>query len=422
MVEVMPFKGILYNSEKIEDLSKVIAPPYDVISESGQDYYYKLHPNNIIRLILGKKFPDDNENNNRYTRSAEFLKNWLEKGILKPDEKPAFYIYEQYFCLKENVCFNRKGLIALVKLEDIEAKMILGHEKTHSEPKKDRFALMDACKAQFSQIFCFYPDGDSIKEVLERESKGEPIIEARDKDGIVNRLWRINDEKTIEDIKKGMTKKRLFIADGHHRYVTSLAFRDSSKLESAKYTMMYMVEEKDYGLLILPFHRIIYGLENFDQEKFLEELKKHFVVEAKEKTEMLDDMVKRSGHLFGLYFGDNRYFLLTLKDEKILDEINNKKSKELKELDVTILHDLIIKKILGLGEEKVKKLENIKYSMNLDEAIETVKSKQGQILFILNSTKIEQVKKIALKGEKMSQKSTCFYPKISSGLVMRKID
>ncbi|HJO55471.1 MAG TPA: DUF1015 domain-containing protein, partial [Candidatus Scalindua sp.] len=258
MATILPFKGLRYNPEKIKDISKVITPPYDVISEKERDDYYELHPDNIIRLILSKDLPSDDQSNNKYTRSAESYDKWRKEETLKEEAKPAIYIYAQEFTLSDKK-YTRRGFISLVKLEDFQTGEIYPHEHTLAKPKEDRMNLMKACNANLSQVFTFFEDEDAeISDLLHKMSEAGPDINFTDIYGVKNSLWAIKDKAVIEKLIVQMKDRALFIADGHHRYETALFYRDfvkgteSNEDSPADYIMMMCVSMEDSGLVILP--------------------------------------------------------------------------------------------------------------------------------------------------------------------------
>ncbi|MFN3476904.1 MAG: DUF1015 family protein, partial [Candidatus Methylomirabilales bacterium] len=267
MASIAPFRGIRYNPEKIGDLSLVVAPPYDVITPSAQDQYYAKHPWNVIRLILGKELLGDDDQKNRYTRACEFFHRWLNEGVLVQDPTPSLYLYEQRFLHpRTGESLRRLGFLALVRLEPWNARVVFPHERTLEKPKRDRLALIRACSANFEPVFAFYPDPlETVQALLEEEAEKGPALDFLD-EGIEHRLWLLQDEGRIREIVEAFQGERLFIADGHHRYETALAFRD--ELEKAdpappevkakrpyQYVMMLLVSAHDPGLVILPTHR-----------------------------------------------------------------------------------------------------------------------------------------------------------------------
>lgn len=440
MAKIIPFKGVIYNAKKVGDLNKVMAPPYDVIPEKYQDELYSRHPNNVIRLILGKTSPADTAQDDRYTRAASDFKKWISDGILEKDEKPAIYYYTQTYTLKDGTKITRKGFMALSRLEEFGKGGIHPHEKTLSGPKADRLKLMQACGANFSCIFSLYSDpAHAIKAELEKAiGKNAPLIEAIDDDGIVNKVWRVEDSNVISTVAKMMENRALFIADGHHRYETALNFRrymaektgSNAGDEPWNYVLMYFSNMDDDGMTIWPTHRVLHSLKGFEADKFLSECSKYFDVQeikfdnASESKARKDffSRIEKAGQertSFGLYIkGKNAYVVLKLKAADTMDKVfGNTIPEVFKSLDVTVLHSLVLSKILGVTQESQEKQENLVYVKNSDEAINTANKEPNQLVFLLNPTKIEQVKAVAEAGFVMPQKSTYFYPKLLSGLV-----
>jgi len=443
MATIRPFRGILYDKEKIGDFSMVTAPPYDVISSSEQEELYELSDFNVIRLILGKELAGDTDEHNKYTRARLAFQDWLQTNVLRQDDSPSIYIYEQEHELKNGARAKRIGFIALVKLEPLETGRIRPHEKTLSRPKQDRFNLLKTARASFCQIFGLYSDPkNEINPILEDESQAEPEIEVVDNDLVTHRLWRIDKPLVSEAIAGIMSDKTLYIADGHHRYETALKFQDEmmknttdpNGAELFNYAMMTLVEMNNQELTVLPIHRVLKNVNENDIRRLTENLKLYFdmeTIEFDDDTEenqraVFFDRLKTRGkkaHVFGMYSGNSKYYLLTLKDEQILDKVlKEKHTKKWKKLDVAILHSLIIDYLLhvkGTDSEIQAHIEHIK---DEDEAIELVDSKRFQLAFFLNPTKLDQIKDISSQGEVLPQKSTFFYPKLLSGLVMFRLD
>ena len=443
MADVIPFRGILYNQEKIGDMSKVVAPPYDVITPGLQDALYRRHPYNIVRLILGKIEPDDRPGCDRYSRAADELRRWKDEGVLVRDERPAIYCYTQTYTV-DGSKRTRKGFIALSRLEAFGKGRVYPHESTLAGPKQDRLKLMEACRANFCCIFSLYRDDRTVTSLLEegiRESA--PIIDILDDDGIENRLWRIDDPEVIKGISSAMEGRRLFIADGHHRYETALTYRNMMKEKTAgftgreafNYVMMYFSSMDDEGLAIMPTHRVVHSIEGFEPVSFLKRCTEYFDVDEitfedggePKARERLAGLMKHKGQslpAFGLYIrGLNAYHLLTLKSRDIMDRVSSGSMPEVfKELDVTILHSLVLSRILGLTEESQKRQENIIYIKDLSTAIDETRKGKNQLAFLLNPTRIEQVKAVAEAGYVMPQKSTYFYPKLLSGIVINSLE
>ena len=455
MAAIIPIKGLRYNQQKVGSLADVVTPPYDVIDAAAQDSYYKRHPYNIIRLEYGRILPGDSEKNNRYTRAAANYREWIQENILVPETKPAIYLYEQEFTAggKNKI---RSGIICGVRLEPYESGVVLPHEETMSKHKADRLELMRACRANFSPVFSLYADQENgIIASLKESVKGEhPDISFTDDSGEMHRIWVVSDPEAINKAQRIMEEKRIFIADGHHRYETALNYKKEREAagENAavinaepayNYVMMTLVNLYDPGLVILPTHRLIKDVKSLDKKHLVEQLKENFAVEeyelepARGNFRQLLGMLETSGtagmeqpekkdkahrHAFGLYAGDNKFYLLTLKDSVDLTQIMPKeKSRAWQKLDVSILHTLIIEKYLGICGELRARADHITYTREEEGALELVDRGEYQLVFFLNPTLIEEVTMVAGQGEKMPQKSTFFYPKVITGLVINQL-
>jgi len=443
MAEIVPFRGVLYNPAKVGDLNKVMAPPYDVISPKKQDELYERHPNNIIRIILGKTTPEDTQGSDRYSRSAVDLEKWLGEGVLAHDEKPALYYYTQTYT-QDGSKHTRKGFIGLSRLVDF-GKGIHPHEKTLSGPKADRLKLMQACDANMSCIFTLYSDPVlRVNKLLEAASAGKaPDIDVTDDDGIVNRIWRVDDQQTLNGVTESMNDKSLFIADGHHRYETALNYRNEMRAKAGSYTgnepfnfiMMYFSNMDDEGMTIWPTHRVVHSLKDFDADAFLSKCKEYFDCrefayaassEPEVRASFLKELEKSGAKTvsLGLHLrARDIYYLLSFKSNDMMDKVFGDSIPEVfKGLDVTVLHSLVFARILGMTQEAQEKQQNLIYVKSYDEAISACSNDQNQLVFLLNATKIEQVKSVALAGFVMPQKSTYFYPKLLSGLTLNLFD
>lgn len=439
MVKLFPFKGIHYNTKKIKNLSKVMAPPYDVISSEYQDELYQNSDFNVVRLILGKHFPSDGEYNNCYVRAGAFLNGWLRHKIMLKDEKPAYYVYEQKFSVHGKK-FSRIGFIGLLRLEDLGKGKVFPHEETYPKAKLDRLQLFRATNANFESIFAIYSDEKNKSlRICKQFMRKKPLIEAKDRDGVIHRIWRMESKSAISRLTLEMKDKSVFIADGHHRYEASLRFKDELKLRNTKFTedepynhvMMYFSPLEDKGLVVLPIHRVVRQLVYFDPARFEQDLTHYFEITPypatkrsapKIRKKLMKDLEKigREKHAFGLYLGHYRYFLLTLRDENIMDElIPEEKGKTWKRLDVNILHYTIFDRLLNIAKETESK---IIYTKSDEEAVDLVDNKGNTMAFLLNPTKIEEVIAISSKLEKLPHKSTYFWPKLLSGLVMRQFE
>ena len=443
MVLIAPFRGIHYNSDVIEDLSHVITPPYDVISLEAREHYYQKHPYNIIRIILGKALPQDDKTNNKYTRASAFFQQWLSTGILKVETSPKIYLYEQDFYYNDGLV-TRRGFVSLVRLEEFSSKTILPHEKTMDKPKEDRLQLLRTCKANFSQIFALYSDPSrNISKFLKEEYSKEPSIHIKDNEGVDNRIWPIDDPDLIQFIQSEMSTKTLFIADGHHRYETCLLYRDEMRSihrdftgkEPYNFSMMYLTNMDEEGLIILPCHRV---LKNVDDVKFANlqsGLSKYFdetIIEfdsndrSQKKTKFFNTLsrLSKKKQSFGMYKkGDTVYRVLTLKNEKFIDEkLGKTLEKPLKELDVVILDQIILGELLGISEQDIREEAFVSYTKNADQAFDSIHKGEAKLAFIMNPTKVEQVRAVARLMKKMPQKSTFFSPKLPTGLIINNLD
>lgn len=439
MAEIIPFKGLKYNPEKIKNINDVIAPPYDVILDNEQKELHDRHPNNIIRLILGEEFVNDDINNNRYTRSANFLNSWLKDNILIQEESPAIYVYKQEFYV-EGRKKTRTGFIALLKLENYEKGIVLPHERTLSKPKTDRLRLLRACRTNFDKIFSLYQDPSYIiNQIIDKEIDSlYPMIDVVDTDKIRHIIWPIFNQEAQNKIINEMKNKQVFIADGHHRYETSLNFRDEiegstrnySHLHSYNFRMMTFINMDDPGLIILPAYRLIRDLK-INTQQLEKKIDKFFNIENLNFSSLEEELQQRKNmfyemetrnmlHIFGMYLL-KKYYLLILKDYKIMDELAKDQSSNWKKIDVAILHHLLIEHIMELSTKELEYNHNILYIKDKDYAFELVKKGEYQLSFFVNPTKIDDVKKIALNQEKMPGKATYFYPKLISGLIMQKL-
>lgn len=433
MAHIIPFRGLRYHES--ENLTAVTTPPYDIISPKEQEKYYEQSEHSVIRLELGKEYENDTPENNRYTRSATTLKEWIDEQVLCFENKPAIYLYEEIFSMPNGEIKSFKGFISLVELEEFSKKIVLPHEETLSKAKTDRFNLMDATHANFSQIYCLYMDSQkTLTDLITKISAKEPDVSFTAADGIRQNLWIVTDEKTIDAVQAGFADKQLFIADGHHRYETALNYRNKMREENPdyqkddlfNYVMMMLVEMDDPGLVVLPTHRMVKNLEHFDENEVIEKLSGVFVsdkitVKANAAKEMESALSAHTeDKTFAFYTGKDYFYLLTLTDKSAMKQHIKDKSDAWLGLDVAILHTLILGDVFGIDMENMANQKNLVYTRYADEAVEGVKSSEYQCSFLLNATKVREIKDVSLANEKMPQKSTYFYPKLITGLVMNK--
>jgi len=410
MPEIKPFRALMYNTDKVGDLIKVLAPPYDVISPQEQDEYYSLSPYNIVHLDLGKTDPLDTDRNNQYTRARKFLTEWLKEKVFIEDRTPSIYIYEQEY---ENI--KRAGFVALLRLEE-PGHGVFPHEETYLQHRLDRLNILRYCRANFSPIFFLYsPSSRDINEVI-RNTKRERTTASFKFQGVINRLWRVCDSSSIQVFIREMKNRQVFIADGHHRYEVSLKFSKEEK--NAGYIMGMFVSMEEKGLRILPTHRLIKTDFRFDTPEFFTILERYFYVR---KFSSLQDMFSHFHTRllgFGMYFGKDTYYLLSVRNiKKIEHGFEANLPPCWRRLNMVILHHFFFHQILKVGEVPEK---NIKYVTDELEAKKLVDLGVYNAAFFLNSIKPEVVRDIALSGERMPHKATYFYPKPLSGLLIYK--
>jgi uncharacterized protein (DUF1015 family) len=417
MAEIKAFRGLRYNLSKV-DLQEVTTPPYDIISPPQQEEYYQRSPFNMIRLDLGKTYPSDNADDNRYTRAAADFSAWQESGILLKDAEPRLYVYRQSW--RDNDCSREvTGIVCLVKLEELGSG-ILPHEKTLSKPKADRRALLEACHANFSQVFSLYWNGDTnVKGILSETAAGAAEDEATDKDGVRHQLWSISEGDRIQTISGALTGKRLLIADGHHRYETSLNFAKDMRAGGARdeglgYIMMYLVDMATEDLVILPTHRLV-KLAGFDPDLFLERLAPLFEIEPLDSTAA--PAVDQAEVTFGVY-ARGRHLRLRAERRRLADLIEGPQAPEWKSLDTALLQETVLRPVLGIDSGDSR----LSFTQDADYAIEAVDNGQADLALFVQPTDMAQVAAAAEVGEKMPQKSTYFYPKPLTGLVLNKLD
>lgn len=440
MAEIQPFRGIRYNSEKVR-LEEVITEPYDRIPPPLQEEYYLRSPYNVVRIILGKDDDPEHPEKNKYRRAKIYLDEWEKKGILIREDQEALYLYEQEFQVKGE-SKKRMGLIGRVRLEEFSSRKVLPHEKTFPKHKIDRLNLLRETNTNTGQIFLLYKDderkvSEALDKALERAVLG---AEVKDEIDYVHRLWIIKEKEDIQKIQEAMADKVLIIADGHHRYETSLNYknelleqiREVKGDESFHYIMMTLFRIDDPGLVILPTYRLVKGLGKLSKEGLRELLSPYFEITEIEWPDVSDtspleevqERINSESHNLAAFIAlFKTFFLFHLKSEDILDqEIKEEKSREWKRLDVAILHSLIIDKLEALSSGPFSLENNVSYIRDLDLGIEKVIDGEFQMIFLLKPTLLPKIREIVEKGEVMPQKSTDFFPKLKSGLVMNPLD
>lgn len=442
MALIKPFRGILYDQAKVKRLEDVVAPPYDVISEQDRQRYAERHPNNVVRLILSPVRPDDTDRDNRYTRAAGHFFSWLESGVLRRDPRPAFYVTEMDF-KNEGRLRTRLGLIALVRLEDFGTGGILPHEKTFSATKADRFRLMQACHANFSPIFSLFPDRDErVVQALRSGIEGRtPDLDFKEVIGYRHRLWRVTDAEFQEEISRRLAHDPLFIADGHHRYETALNYRDDMERRggardveaSHHYVMMYLCSLKDPGLVMRPVHRLLRGLPREATAHFRDRAARFFDIETVEtasedpsmaRTDLLKKVHAGAGHgvIGAVIRGHKRLYVLRVKPGVMDGVFDGRIPAVLRQLDVTVATRLILQETLGFDEAALDDESRISYTSRTPKAFEAVDAGRCDMALILNPTRLSHVEEVSRAALIMPRKSTYFFPKVLSGLVINKID
>ncbi len=438
MADIIPFKGIHYNPEKIDDFSDVVAPPYDVISPREQEQFYRRHPNNVIRLILGKIKKTDTPQDNSYTRAANFLKTWMKEQILVRDPVPALYLSSVDFHIEDRP-ITRFGLVALVRVEPFEKGIILPHEKTFSKVKSEQLELMKSCHANFSPIFSLYSNHNDILNTLKQSAtKRAPDLRMYDSNGFLQQIWKITDEAVHQRVLETMAPKTIFIADGHHRYETALNYRnwvasntpDFSDNHPANFILMSLSSMEDPGLVILPAHRILREVDAETLSTFEKRADPYFEItpfafQPHEIDTVRDRFItqlhlKKEQNCIGMFLKNRDAFILLTLKPGVMDALfSNEIPESLRNLDVTVLTRLIFMEILGFDQNRLDNEKLITYSSKVKEAIEIVRSENYDVTFILNPTKMEQVRQVAEEGLIMPRKSTYFYPKVISGHILR---
>ncbi len=419
MVEILPFEGIQYDKDKIEDMEDVITQPYDKISDEKQEEYYEKNKYNYCKLILPKE-------ENRYEVASERLRKWMEEEILNREDEPGIYVYFQDFEVLGDT-YTRKGFISAVKLHPFEEEVVLPHEETHKGPKIDRLNMLRATEKNLEAGFMLYsdPEEETI-DLFEDVAEKEPLYEATDDLGVHSRVWKISDEKEIEKVKEVLKDEQVVIADGHHRYETAVTYRDEMREKNPDYEdreafnwrMTYMVPVEDPGLKILPGHRLL--LKEEIQDAHIEELKDYFEIEEIDEDAYDEYLEENDDTTSFVLFDDERTLGLRLKNREAIEKFMSEDySEDYKELDVVVLRDVIFEGIMDLEELHID--DDISYERWSEDAVGKVEKGEGTVAFLVNATRPEQVLSVAKNGERMPQKSTDFYPKANSGFMMMDI-
>jgi uncharacterized protein (DUF1015 family) len=425
MADIAGFRGVLYDSARVE-ASKVLAPPYDVIDPTERQRLADLDPHNCVRVILPE---GEGEGDQRYTNAAQFLKAWIAEGVLRRDPRPAIYRYNQVFTHDDLGAepVTRRGFIAAVRLHRFDERVILPHERTLKGPKIDRLKLFKATQSHPSQIFTLYsdPQGEADAALAAAESQ-QPVIDGLTEDGTRHIVWRVDDPQVIARVAQIMAGRHLYIADGHHRYETMLAYRDYRREQgdsSADFGTLFLANMDDPGLIVLPTHRLVHSLPSFSLDDLRRRAAESFAVttvtgaavSANRVRALLAEHGQRAASLALVVPGNDDVTLLTYKGAA-------SGASAVEQLDVALLHTLIFEQILGIDRAAQEAKTNLEYIKDTGKALAAIADGQGQACFLMNPTPVAQVRAVSDAGECMPQKSTFFYPKIASGVVWRVLD
>jgi uncharacterized protein (DUF1015 family) len=439
MADIHPFRAFRYDPRQVVP-AQVVTQPYDKITPALQEHYYAASPHNLVRIILGRREENDNPANNVYSRAAGYFRDWRRQGILRQDSQPSIYSYSQRFTLPGSKTeLERRGFIALGRVEDYSAGVVFRHEQTLAKPKADRLDLLRATRGHFGQIFIVYEDSGQIDLLL--GTSADPDITVTDEYGVLHRVWQVSDPGLINAVQVAMSDKKLIIADGHHRYETALTYRNESRAADSsiknsgsgaapyEFVMMTFVNMNSPGLVILPTHRLVHSLVSFSEEDFRKAARAFFDVDeidAKLDAPSAVAMLRESGRAGTsiLAVTANRAFLLHHPNPNT-PEVFAGVSLRQQALDVVQLHKCLLEGVLSLSEESIRNQQNISYVRDAAEALSQVRGgsgKRADIAFLLNPCRMAQVRDIAFGGEVMPQKSTDFYPKLLSGLTAYALD
>jgi uncharacterized protein (DUF1015 family) len=434
MADIIPFRALRYDLQQVA-AAQVVTQPYDKITAAMQERYYAVSPYNLVRIILGRKEAGDNNANNVYTRAAAYSRDWRAQGILRHDSSPSFYAYTQAFSAPSGSRCERRGFIALGRVEDYSAKVVFRHEQTLSKPKADRLELLRATRVHYEQLFLLYEDSGDIDSLLVPGLEAPPGIDVADEYGVTHRVWQIADRGLILRVQEKMRDKKLVIADGHHRYETALNFRDECRSAASgranpdapyEYVMMTFVNMNDPGLLVLPTHRVVHSLNSFSADDFLNASRALFAVEeidaaldAPRATALLAERGRRGTALLAVTA--NRALILH-SPKPAGEQFMAGLSARQQSLDVVQLHKILLEGVLKLSEESIRNQQNLSYLREASEALEMVRKGTANIAFLMDPCPVKQVRDVALAGEVMPQKSTDFYPKLLSGLTAYALD
>jgi uncharacterized protein (DUF1015 family) len=429
MAVTKPFRGVRYNPERIADLSEVISQPYDRVRHGLQDKYYAQSDYTIVKIIKGRELETD-DGENVYTRARDYLHTWLENEVLIREGMPALYVLHQTFTLPDGESYTRKAFTTALEISTFDEGIVLPHERTLAGPKVDRLNLVRATETYFGSIFMLYPDEENrVNNIVEHAIQDLSPFVVRElfESEVEQRFWVLTDPHVIAQVVAEMEPKvNLIIADGHHRYETAINYRDEMRAKfpdapanaGFNYRMVTLVSMSDPGLVILPTHRLIHSYSAKTSKEVIADAGATFHVQTVPDREALETALGEAtpeAPRIGFYDGD--FAVFTLKSPEAMAEVVPGRDPAWQMLDVSILHELLIERVMGLSQESVERKENIEYLRDVDMGYEQVDKGQADFLFVMNPTRMDQVRACTAAGAKMPQKSTDFYPKIISGLV-----
>ncbi len=437
MPEFIPFRGLRYNEAIVGDLANVLTPPYDVISPAQQDAFYAAHPNNIIRLVLNRAEPGDTDEDSRPARAAGILDSWRQQGILQQDTKPAYYLTAVDFTI-DGRPLSRFGIIGRIRVEPFEKGTILPHERTFSKVRSEQMKLLRASRGNFCPIFSIFSDADGVIQNIARSiAVNPPETSLRDAQGVTHRMWRITDETIQNAITGAFQKTTIYIADGHHRYETALAYQREmaatlpkmDRRHPANFVMMYLSSLEDPGLVILPAHRLLKDLPPQAKATFIDKADAYFHIDRYPVRPGTEDAARANFiaciehhkmlHAFGVCIaGDPTMYCLRLKTGVMERLFGDELAPVLLDLDVTVVTRLALMELLGYDQDRLDDVTRIDYSSTVLGALKAWTQGACDMVVILNPTRIDQVQAVSGQGLIMPRKSTYFYPKTISGQVI----
>src|SRR5882672_1255572 len=434
MAHIEPFRALRYDPARVS-IPQVVTQPYDKITPEMQDGYYAASPHNLVRVILGKQHASDREGENRYSRASQFFQDWRRQGIFVQDAQPSLYLYVQRFTAPGGTSEReRRGIIALGRIEDYSAGVVFRHEQTLAKPKADRLDLLRATRAHFGQIFMLYSDPDGEIDGLLKPS-GDPDLETRDEYGVSHQVWKIGEAELVSQVRRTMQDKKLVIADGHHRYETALNYRNERRAGATEpagsvapyeLVMMTLVNMDSPGMVVLPTHRVVHGLEAFSAAAFREGACPYFSVEevdsgvdAARAAAILREAGRNGTAILAV--AADRVFLLD-RPKPVSSNVFAGLSLRQQSLDVVQLHKCLLEGVLGISEEAIREQKNVRYIRDIGESIAQVRSGAANVAFLTNPVRMAQMRDIAFAGEVLPQKSTDFYPKLLTGLTIYPLE